>query len=93
MTARPHRAGGRLTGPAPAPPPLPTDTDELAVAVDDALAAAHRVEREMRRSMAAAGVAATARRLGISRATAQRLKAGRWPVTTALRRLQCSLRR
>ena len=94
MTALPVRGGGRVTTPRPRPAaPIPSDEAEaLRHAVDVALAACQNVERQLRRDMDAAGVAATARRLGISRTTAQRFKAGGWPVTAALTKLRDTLR-
>ena len=94
MTALPIRGGGRVTTPRPRPAaPLPRDeTEALRRAIDDALDAAHRAERQLRRSMAADGVAATGLVLGVSRATASRIRAGHWPVVTALTRLQDTLR-
>ncbi len=93
MTARPHPAGGQITGPLPHAAPSPRDeTDDLAAAVDAALAACHRVERALRRSIAVTGVTATARRLGISRSATQRFKGGRWHVTATLTKLRDNLR-
>ena len=85
MTARPH-PGGHVTTPAGAEQKPPDD--DLAAAVNNAVAACHRVERAIRRAIATHGVSATARRLGVSRATAQRFKAGRWHITATLTKLR-----
>ena len=89
MTALPGRGG---VTPRPAAP-LPRDeADDLTAAVDAAQLACHNVERAMKASIAAHGVTATAQRLGISRATAQRIKGGHWHTATALTKLRDQLR-
>ena len=85
MTALPGHGGT----PRPAPPR--DDTEDLGDLVDVALTAAHNVERQLKRDIAAGGVTEVSRRLGVSRATVSRIRDGGWPVTGALRKLRGAL--
>lgn len=90
MTALPGRVAGTVT---PQPAPLPrVEAEALRTAVDTALNAAHNVERQLRRDIAAVGVTAVASRLNVSRSTVARLRDGGWPVAGALTRLRDTLR-
>ena len=89
MTALPGRVVGTVT-PRSAPPPR-DEAEALRTAVDAALTAAHNVERQLRHDIAAGGVTEVARRLGVSRATASRIRDGHWPVVGALTKLRDTL--
>ena len=86
MTALPAR-GGQPTRGTPAPL-LRDDFEELLRRVDKALTA----HNALARTMSTCGVVATARALGISRATAHRFRNGQWPVTEGLHEIAQQLR-
>ena len=89
MTALPGRVVGTVT-PRSAPPPR-DEAEALRHAINDALISARNAERQIRRSMATDGVAATGHVLGVSRATSTRINAGHWTVVAALAKLKAAL--